>query len=265
MKCKEIQYILPIYGDDVLSAEERKKIAGHVSSCPLCRQALEDYRHLRTDSQAIKRIEMPAALSVSIKSALSAHLDRPVITIATESTQSFNEKLMHWLMPYSVGTVAASLFILVFLFVMMSDLQSSVTILQARSQDDSSLLLANANTDEIGEDLYLPRQYGGVVLATTPPELNPAGALVALTKSIVRGNMKDEEVVVVADVFGNGLARIAEVVDPPGNERAMRELQRAFETDPEKAPFKPSKFEKDIDRVRVVLRINRVDVSDKPL
>ena len=38
---------------------------------------------------------------------------------------------------------------------------------------------------------------------------------IALTKSFVRGEMKDEEVVVVADVFGNGLAQIAEVIEPP--------------------------------------------------
>ena len=76
------------------------------------------------------------------------------------------------------------------------------------------------------------------------------------------GEMSDEEVVVVADVFGNGIANIAEVVDPPEDEAAMRELRRAFETNPEEAPFLPSRISEDSDAVRVVLKIQRVDVSN---
>lgn len=265
MKCEEIQLNLPVYGDDVLTDYERTEIDRHLPNCPICRQTLDDYRGLRNEYRLIETFEMPPPLNASIKIALGARLDRrPAITIATESTDSFRDKFMHWLMPYSVGTVAASLFIFAFLFVLMSDLQSSVTVLQARSSDDSPILLTNSNADSIRQDLLLPRQYGGVTLATNPPELNPAGALLVLTKSILRGKMKDEEVVIVADVFGNGLAQIAEVVEPPDNAESMRELQKAFDTDPAKAPFKPADLGKDTDRVRIVLKINRVDVGNIP-
>lgn len=93
------------------------------------------------------------------------------------------------------------------------------------------------------------------------PEVNPAGALVALTRSIVRGDIKDEEVVIVADVFGDGLANIAEIVEPPSDAEAMRELQRAFETEPEAAPFLPTRISAGRDAVRVVFKIQRVDVA----
>lgn len=265
MKCEELQLNMPLYGDNVLTGDEINAIERHLPTCPLCRKSLEDYRILKSEFRFIEPLDMPAPLNASIKSALNMELDRrPAITIATASTETFRDKFLHWLMPYSIGTVAATVFIFAFLFVLMSDLQSSVSVLQARSQDDAPILLANANVEAFREDLLLPRQYNGVVLATSPPELNPAGALVALTKSFVRGDMKDEEVVIVADVFGNGLAQIAEIVSPPDNERAMRELRKAFDTDPAKAPFKPSNLGKDTDRVRIVLKINRVEVGNTP-
>ncbi|MDH3492722.1 MAG: hypothetical protein OEM82_04165, partial [Acidobacteriota bacterium] len=140
-------------------------------------------------------------------------------------------------------------------------LQSSVSELQGRGRAETPILLANSNAAEMRREFELPPEFGDVRIAASPPELNPAGALVALTKSIVRGDMKDEEVVIVADVFGNGLARIAEVVDPPSNARSMRELEKAFNTEPNMAPFMPSKLARDSGSVRVVVKIQRVDVS----
>jgi hypothetical protein len=262
MYCEEIQFNLPLYADDILSAEERVLIEDHLPGCPVCRTELAEYRSLRNELRQISVSEVPAGLNQSIKSAIHDRLDqRPAITIAGARNSSVRDKVMHWLMPYSIGTVAASIFTIGFLFVLMSDLQSSVNVLEVRSEGDKPVLLANANVDEMRPDLQLPGTYNGVRIAVTPPEFNPAGALLALTKSIVRGDMKDEEVVVVADVFGNGLARIAEVVDPPENDEAMRELQRAFETEPGEAPFLPSKLDQNEERVRIVLKIQRVDVD----
>ncbi|NNE67576.1 MAG: hypothetical protein HKN33_13510 [Pyrinomonadaceae bacterium] len=262
MNCEELQLDIPLYADDVLSDSERAAVEDHLPTCPLCRQALSEYVSLRLEVGQLSANALPADLAVSIKSQISEKLNtRPVITVATRE-DSVREKLMHWLMPYSIGTVAASLFMIAFLFVLMSELQSSVNVLEARSMSDAPVLLVNANTADMRDSMELPPEFGNVPIATSPPELNPAGALVALTKSIVRGKMQDEEVVIVADVFGNGLARIAGVVDPPDNDRSMEELQRAFETDPAKAPFKASKTNPEAPAVRVVLKIQRVDVDN---
>lgn len=99
-------------------------------------------------------------------------------------------------------------------------------------------------------------------IAGESPSINPRGALVALTKSLVRGEMHDDEVVVVADVFSNGLAQIAEVVEPSRDRRAVSELQKALESDPSFAPFVSA----DVDQrsetpIRVVLKIQNVDVK----
>jgi len=101
--------------------------------------------------------------------------------------------------------------------------------------------------------------------AVTDINANPtqiAGALVALTKSFVRGKMKDDEVIVVADVFGDGLAQISEVIEPSRDLQAVRELQEALKTNPAFAPpFVPANLDQRSNTVRVVLRIQRVDVQ----
>ena len=202
MNCEELQLILPLYADDALSDAERLAMDEHLPVCPLCRSSLSEYRSITNEIRAHSVNEMPRDLAFSIKSALHERLDRrPVITVATDRADSLREKVLHWLMPYSIGTVAASVFTIAFLFVMMSELQTSVSVLEARGKQDSTVLLANSNASEVIGDLQLPPEFGDVPIAVSPPELNPAGALIALTKSIVRGDMKDEEVVVVADVF----------------------------------------------------------------
>lgn len=73
--------------------------------------------------------------------------------------------------------------------------------------------------------------------------------------------MKDDEVVVVADVFGNGLAQIAEVVEPSRNRQAVDALQKALDSDPAYAPFVSSNLDKRSENVRVVLKFQSVNVS----
>jgi hypothetical protein len=77
----------------------------------------------------------------------------------------------------------------------------------------------------------------------------------------MRGDMKDDEVVVVADVFSNGLAQITEVVEPSRDRRAVGELEKALESDPAYAPFVPTTLEKRPESVRVVLKFQNVNVS----
>jgi hypothetical protein len=98
-------------------------------------------------------------------------------------------------------------------------------------------------------------------VAGESPSVNPQGALVALTRSLVRGEMKDDEVVVVADVFGDGLAQIAEVVEPSHDRRAVDRLQKALEAGSDSAPFVSADMDRRSDPVRVVLKIQNVNVS----
>jgi hypothetical protein len=124
------------------------------------------------------------------------------------------------------------------------------------------MLLANSNPKRDPLDLT-PSEYAQTRLsiAGESPSVNPNGALIALTRSLVRGEMKDDEVVVVAEVFGNGLARISEVVEPSHDHRAVAELEQALKSDPAYAPFVPADFDKRSDSIRVILKLQSVDVQ----
>ncbi len=259
LNCENLQSNLPLYIDDVLSDDERASIETHLPTCPLCRQKLYEYSELRNDLRMVSRPVIPSDVLNSVRNALANELNRPTITTGTEIEPTFKEKLGHWIMPYSVGTVAAS----ILTFVMLSALITTRDVtgdLIARNQnpEDSSVLLANSTPERIPEDIMLPPDYQQ--LAVYPPRVNPTGALVALTNSIVRGKMSDEEVVVVADVFNNGAAQINEVVEPPSDDRAMYELQKAFRTNPEEMPFLPANYNRNSQSTPVVIKLQRVDV-----
>ena len=99
-----------------------------------------------------------------------------------------------------------------------------------------------------------------IAIAGESPSVNPSGSLVDLARILVSDDIKDDEVVVVADVFGNGTARIAQVVEPPRNARAARELDRAFHSDLAYAPFVPAGMDQRSNSVRVVFRMQSVIV-----
>jgi len=260
MKCENLQFNLPLYLDGVLDDHERLSIEEHLPVCPLCRQRLSEYRELRNDMRMVSTPEIPGELLQSVRSAIAVELDSPAIRITTAPRERFWDKFTYWLMPYSVGTFSALVLSFLVLSVLVTTKDATDKLVAQNNSIDSPILLADSNTKGIEETLTLPADYTSVALGERTPQINPTGALFALTESIARGGMDDDEVVLVADVFGNGLARIAEVIEPPKSSRAMREIEKAFRTNPEKAPFLPPKLKHASNAVRTVVKINHVDV-----
>lgn len=193
-----------------------------------------------------------------------------VVTEAVSTQTGFlHPGLRHWLelqvMPYGVGVAASVLIAFGFLTMMFSGVLQTDRLSAGRPGGTATVMLARPfdpdrvnGSDEISaSDLAHSR----MAVAGESPSVNPQGALIALTKSLVRGKMRDEEVVIVADVFGNGLARISEVVEPANDQRLVEDLRRALETDPAYAPFVPSSVENRPDSVRVVFMLQSVNVS----
>jgi hypothetical protein len=168
-----------------------------------------------------------------------------------------------WLMPYAVGTVTSLIAGMSLIWMIMSaDLRHVPNTTRDARQTYDTAMLAFSDPSLGYLDLS-PQEYARSrsMIATESPSINPRGALVALARSLVRGEMQDDEVVVVADVFGNGLARIADVVEPSSDIRAVSELRRALQSDPAFAPFVPAVMDHRSERVRVVLRIQNVNVN----
>lgn len=269
MSCKDLQEAIALYADgDTLSENVRARLDAHLAACPLCRVRVAEFQTLQNDLRVLSRPEMPADLLNTVRGAVALELK----TTHRKQPFIFTEDFRRWLqfrfMPYAVGTVASLILTATLLLSLLSS--RNVTIENNLASTDSgfnsaSLLLA-ANTNPMIDELSItPSEYAAMRLpvANESPSVNPTGALVALTKSIVRGKMRDDEVVVVADVFGNGVARISEVVEAPRSESDMQALENALQKDPNEAAFLPAKFDNRSDVVRVVLKIQRVDVVEK--
>ena len=258
-KCEELQFDLPLYFDGSLNAEERSAIDLHLPECPLCRQKLSEFEDLSRELKAIPRFAVPEDLVETIRAAVGARVSAagfsPVFHLI-ERRRSWSEI---WLMPFSVGAMAT----LVIGFTLLTlVLGSEPTPLSERTEPlpqriQTPVFLADDNTVDLSRGEY---SYTTLAISGESPTVNPRGALVALTKSLVRGEMMDDEVVVVADVFGNGLAQIAEVVEPSHDSNAVEELQKALQSDPAYAPFVPARVDRRSETIRVILKIQNVNV-----
>ncbi len=267
MKCENLQFNLSIYLDECLNEGERALVERHLAQCPLCRQKLADFQALRINLRTLPRPELPSDLLTAMRSSVAESVEikkRKSFFIFPEIT---TEWLQMRLMPYSVGTALSLIFGFGLLWTLLSAAyvpEKNIDLAKYQPAIKSAVLLTDAKPDFPINDFDLSAaDYSAARLSVSgdSPSLNPQGALVALTKSIVRGKMEDDEVVVVADVFANGLAKIAEVVEPSSDREAVRELEKALKNDPNYAPFVPASFDRRSETVRVILKINRVDIQ----
>ena len=269
MSCKDLQEAIALYADsDTLEENVRARLDAHLIACPPCRVRLAEFQTLQNDLRVWSRPEMPADLLNSVRSAVAVEIKTTQRKQPFIYSESFRRWLQFRFMPYAVGTAASLVLTCSLLLSLLSS--GNVTIennLAARDSGSNStqILLASNSNPMIDELAMTPSEYAAmrIPVANESPSVNPAGALVALTKSIVRGKMRDDEVVVVAEVFGTGVARISEVVEAPRNESDLEALENALQKDPNEAAFLPARFDNRSDVVRVILKIQRVEVVEK--
>jgi hypothetical protein len=228
---------------------------------------LSEYQDVKNSIRLLARPVMPQPMLDSLRAAVAERIQPSVRTPVFHVIEDRRSWIETWLMPSAVGTFASIVFGLFMLWGILSTARDpGEFVITASPGNRGSIMLASTNP-MIGPESndILPQDYAITRLSISreSPSVNPQGALVALTKSLVRGEMRDEEVVVVADVFGNGLARIAEVVEPSDGSRTIEELQKALESDPVYAPFVPASYDNRSDRMRVVLKIQNVNVETK--
>jgi hypothetical protein len=265
MKCSDIQLDLALYADGSLSETQATDIATHLDTCPVCRAANAEFVEMRSALAQMRRPDVPLYLNTRLKAAAAS--ERRVIRNAwMPFPADVREWLTHAVMPYSVGTVASVVLGIGLLFLLGSSAVRNSQFASGGVGPRASGVMLAQDRDPWAEptvDGVSPVAFAKsrADVAGESPSINPKGALVALTRSFVRGSMKDDEVVVVADVFSDGVAQIQEVVEPSRDSRAIDDLQKAFDSDPSFAPFVPAKLENRPDSVRVVLRFQRVDVN----
>lgn len=268
MKCSELQYDVALYADGSLGGSRQAAIEAHLQICPLCRQAASDHLEIRSQLRQFSRPEVSNLLKNKINEAVRAEFRNgrhPWPPVSNDVRYWFQMRVM----PYSVGVIASLLIGMTFLTMMFSGMLAPQVRQTSARRGDSSIMIAGNNgpySHMATTDVISPIDFARnrMAYSTDSPSVNPQGALVALTRSFIRGDMKDEEVVVVADVFSNGLARITEVVEPSKDRLAVAELEKALQSDPEYAPFVPSDIDERPEIVRVVLKFQSVDVKMSP-
>jgi hypothetical protein len=265
MDCSEIRSNLTLYTDAMLNERASADVEAHLVECPLCRESSSQLHEVRNSMRRMARPEIPSSLKFQLKRAI-----REEITVEKTAWLPVSAATRAWLrkdlMPYAVGTLASVVIGLTVLTSMFSGLRDRNQRSSFAPAGSDTVLLASNRDPFSGGDLVSPSDFAHsrMDVSRESPTVNPQGALIALTKSFVRGDMHDDEVVVVADVFGNGLAQISEVVEPSRDRRAVGELERALASnDPQYAPFVAANLDQRSDSVRVVLKFQSVDVPTR--
>ncbi len=267
MKCNELQFNLPLYAEDELEVSESSILAEHLLHCPVCRVKLSEFQNLRKGLRAMSKPQIPADLLSAVRGSVAAQLTATQPQSWFNLSEEWRDWLMLRLMPYSVGTVV-SLFLVVAFFISLASTRESTdkVIETARVNSNRAVILTNLQPTTSDNEFSITKEdYAALRIPVSgeSPSLNPKGAFLTFTKALVRGKMKNDEVTFVADVFGNGLAQIAEVVEAPPNQKSLRDLSNALENDPDYAPFVSADLDNRSDVIRVVFKIQRVEVIDK--
>lgn len=269
MNCGEFSQNLSLYVDDALAPQMRAACDEHLRECPLCRAELAEMRALTIGLRKIEQPVVPFDLAASLRNSVAIELAAQTqIRVAKQPISAWREfwqkHLQPQIIPYTTGALATSL-----LFVMMFvSLRNSIETFRSmeldarRAREERAVLLAQ-QTDLPYEELpVLPAADYAVrrtQFAAESPSLNPSSAFVNLTASLTKGEAQNQAIMVVADVLGDGIANIADVIEPPREPQKLVELEKILHQNP---AFVPATLDNRPNNVRVVLLIQQVEVKE---
>lgn len=265
MSCEEIRQSLSLYVDDCISLPARVAIDEHLDRCPVCRAEVAGLRSLSRSLSLMTRPKPPADLADTISDLLTieaaARRQAPNPSIGHRLARFLQPRLM----PYTVGSFAS-----VILFTLMfAALRPHFVALREAALQNSGGSVIVLHAYAPGYDLYVPVTPESFAASRAPyaeqsPSLDPDGALAALTRaySNPRTNYYGDadEMIVVTDVFSNGSASLADVVQPPRDKRMLADFESALR---QNAAFVKASLDRRPDTMRVVFAVQKVDVDDR--
>jgi len=266
MSCDQIQETLSLYGDDGLTAEARANCYRHLEVCPVCRARLAELRSLKRSLAVLPKPTPPRDLIPTINQRLrSAGANG-----RSRHARTIGELLTEWLEPV-VARYAFSSFASLILFAavfaalrpqMIALHEAALTLDQiAMSEPVDLFATAYDISKPISQASYAAQR---IPFNTESPSLNPSGALALLAfpseGARRKTGQRDDDMVVVADVFSNGAASLADIMHAPRNRRMLDEFQKALRQD---AAFVPAAMDRRPETMRVVFSVQRVDVRDR--
>ena len=265
MSCQETQLSLSLYVDDQLALPVRAACDEHLRGCPVCRAELAEMRAISRGLATLSRPQPPVDLASSISDALyieaAARARQPVLPVSVKLARWLRPRLM----PYTVGSLASLLLFGVMFNALRPHMKAlSEAAIAAREADAASYKIIFVGTE--GPSIYEPITPELFAAQRTPfngesPSLNPRGALAALTRAESHGHDEGEDdMIVVADVFSNGRASLADVVQAPRDRRMLDDFQVALRKN---AAFVPAYYDRRPETMRVVFVVQKVDVPER--
>ena len=241
MLCEETRQTFSSYLDDCVSLPARVAIDEHLDRCPVCRSEVAELRSLTRSLSSMTRPKPPADLADTISDLLTIEAAaRQAIkpSLGIRITRFLEPRVM----PYTVGSFAS----VILFFLMFTALRPHFVALReaALSNNGGSIIMVQAYQPVY--DLYKPISQQDFAYSRAPfgeqsPSLNPGGALAALTRAYSHPHASyyadDDDMIVVTDVFSNGSASLADVVQPPRDKRMLAEFESALRRD---AAFVPA-------------------------
>ena len=265
MKCKEVILELHEMVDESLDEGLNSAVADHLHSCPVCRYELASINAVRQSLRSMRRPELKDSVLSRVRRTVESQLRPsygfPAFQLVGEGDQHW---LRRWLFPTSAATFATVIIATALLGLIMipSNVPEIAINTDPNSQNGDPLFLASLDPN-FGDQFITPQQFARsrADVSVDSPSINPAGTLVAMTNLQTRIPAKDEEVVVVAEVFGDGLARITNVVESSKDRSTMDRLQAAFRSSRVAPPFVPATLDNRSESVRVILKFQSVNVN----
>ena len=265
MSCEETRQALSLYIDDCVSLPARVAIDEHLDRCPVCRAEVAGLRSLTRSLSLMTRPKPPAYLADTISDLLTieaaARRQAPPPSIGRRIARFLEPRLM----PYSVGSFAS---VIMFTLMFAALRPHFIALREAALQNSASVIVLDAY-EMPGYDLYQPVSDKDFAASRAPigelsPSLNPGGALAALTRAYAhphdRASDDADDMIVVTDVFSNGVAAVADVVKAPRDRRMLDDFESALRQDP---AFVKAALDRRPDTMRVVFAVQKVDVDDR--
>jgi hypothetical protein len=264
MNCRNIRSELHQLADGSLSDDRAVVIYEHLAACPLCRIEMSALKSLRSELGSLPKPELGVGALTRLRSLIASEVSTGHGYPTFQLIEGNGNWWKRWFMPTTVGTFASAILGIALLGVIL--IPSNVPQLASEPSDNlqNSDPLYLANIDPVlGDQFITPQQFARSRGDVSPesPSLNPGGTLVDMANSIAPSLGRDDEVVVVADVYRDGEARITDVVESSRDKRKMERLHAAFRADRIAPPFVPANLDNRNDVVRVILKFQNVNVN----
>jgi len=266
MTCDDIQESLSFYGDDGLSEEARTHCDEHLEVCPVCREHLAEMRTIRRRLATLARPAVPAELVPTINNALAAEAAVQRARTNLTTVEAIVDWISPWLQPRLMRYAFSSVASLIIFASVFAALRPHMVALH-----DAATAFEALNATPYGSggqyDINQPISPSSYAALRVPynvesPSLNPNGGLAALDFSTAQTrNYKsaNDDMVVIADVFSNGTASLADVIHSPRDRRLLDDFQEALRNN---AAFVPASLDRRPETMRVIFSVQRVDVRE---